>query len=310
MAARILAEGGLVGMPTETVYGLAADATNGEAVARIFEAKGRPLFNPLIAHVASLDMASQEGRLDSAALKLAERFWPGPLTLVVPAARTCSVSDLAQAGLPTLALRWPAHPVAESLIRAFGKPIAAPSANRSGRISTTDAASVADELGSAVDLILDGGACPVGVESTIIGWQDGRMTLLRPGGIAIEAIEEVAGAEAFRLTTDHLEASGIVAPGMLASHYAPEARLHLGCTNLSEAEAILAFGALPKNIRKDARIGQLSEKGDLREAAANLFRMLRWLDSGNPKSIHAMPVPDCGLGLAICDRLKRAAAPR
>jgi L-threonylcarbamoyladenylate synthase len=297
-------------MPTETVYGLAADATNGEAVARIFEAKGRPLFNPLIAHVGSLDMASREGRLDSAALKLAERFWPGSLTLVVPAKPTGSVSDLARAGLPTLALRWPAHPVAESLIRAFGKPIAAPSANRSGRISTTDAASVAEELGDSIDLILDGGDCPVGVESTIIGWHEGRMTLLRPGGIAIEAIEEVAGAEAIRLTSEHPEASGIVAPGMLASHYAPEARLHLGCTSLADAEAILAFGPVPENIRKDARIGQLSEKGDLRQAAANLFRMLRWLDSGDPKSIHAMPIPDRGLGLAICDRLKRAAAPR
>jgi L-threonylcarbamoyladenylate synthase len=200
--------------------------------------------------------------------------------------------------------------VAESLIRTFGKPIAAPSANRSGRISATDAASVAEELGDAVDLILDGGACPVGVESTIIGWQGGRMTLLRPGGIPLETIEEVAGEQADRLRSDAPDTSGIISPGMLASHYAPDARLHLGCIDLSQAEAILAFGPLPKAIQKQARIGQLSETGDLREAAANLFRLLRWLDSGKPKAIHVMPIPNNGLGLAVCDRLNRAAAPR
>jgi L-threonylcarbamoyladenylate synthase len=313
-AVSVLAEGGLVGLPTETVYGLAADATNGTAVARIFEAKGRPLFNPLIAHVSSLDMALREGQLQGAALKLAEHFWPGPLTLVVPATATTRVSDLARAGLPTLALRWPDHPVAQELISAFGKPLAAPSANRSGRVSTTDALAVHDELGAKVGLILDGGACPVGVESTIIGWQSGQMILLRPGGLTIEEIEQVAGQPVVRLQSgkdqNGVESPGLIAPGMLASHYAPEARLILGCTDFSEAEAVLAFGPLPASVPKAARIAQLSEQADLREAAANLFRHLRSLDACHPKIIHAMPIPAKGLGLAICDRLRRAAAPR
>jgi L-threonylcarbamoyladenylate synthase len=301
-AARILRAGGLVAFPTETVYGLGADATNGEAVARIFEAKGRPRFNPLIVHVRSLEEAKSYAMFGAAAEKLAQHYWPGALTLVVPRKPGTRLSELVSAGLDTVALRVPSHPLAQELLAASGLPLAAPSANASGRITSTSAAHVAQSLGSAVDLILDGGATPLGLESTIIGFDGGIPLLLRVGAIAREAIEEIVGP----LKT-HAD-DKVRAPGQLASHYAPRAAMRLRATTVESGEALLAFG---RDVPPGAAIVQnLSMTGSLREAAANLFAMLHRLDASGAPRIAVMPIPDHGIGEAINDRLERAAAPR
>jgi len=301
-AARCLAAGGLVAFPTETVYGLGADATNGTAVARLYAAKGRPQFNPLIAHVPDLAAAGRLAEFDDAARKLAQAFWPGPLTLVLPKSARCDVSDLALAGLDSVALRVPSHPVARELLAAFGRAIVAPSANRSGHVSPTSAAHVLNDLRGRIDLIVDGGPCTVGVESTIVSCL-GAPTLLRPGGLPREDIERVLGVA---LTEAPLRDAPI-APGMLASHYAPKARLRLNAETARPGEALLAFGPVSG---RPADSMNLSERGDLVEAAANLFSHLRALDRGGAKIIAVMKVPHDGLGEAINDRLERAAAPR
>jgi L-threonylcarbamoyladenylate synthase len=299
-AVEILRAGGLVAFPTETVYGLGADAANPRAVARVFEAKGRPHFNPLIAHVPGLSEASRHAELAPRARALAEAFWPGPLTLVAPRKAESSVCELACAGLATIALRAPAHPAARKLLAAFGAPIVAPSANRSGHVSATTAAHVRADLGDAVDLVLEGGPSEIGLESTIVSIDaDGRAMLLRPGAIARVEIESVTG----RLTTT--PAGKISAPGMLESHYAPRARLRLDVKAPEPGEAYLAFGA-------PAPEGglTLSASGDLTEAAANLYAHLRALDARGAETIAVAPIPARGLGEAIRDRLARAAAPR
>lgn len=299
-AVEILKAGGLVAFPTETVYGLGADATNATAVARIYAAKGRPQFNPLIAHVLDLEAARMHAVFVANAEKLAARFWPGPLTLVLKRRETSSVTELACAGLATIALRAPAHPVARALLTQFGGPIVAPSANRSGRVSATTAAHVAADLDGAVDLILDGGASPVGLESTIVAVDEaGCPTLLRPGAIPREQIESVVGALAAP------RSGNIAAPGMLESHYAPRARLRLDVIAPQPGEAYLAFGApAPTNGLT------LSARGDLVEAAANFYAHLRALDATGAQVIAVAPIPAHGLGEAIRDRLARAAAPR
>ncbi len=301
-AARILRAGGLVAFPTETVYGLGADATNGEAVARIFEAKGRPRFNPLIVHVRSLEEARSHATFGTVAEKLARQFWPGPLTLVLPRKSDTPLSELVSAGLDTVALRVPAHPLAQDLLAATGLPLAAPSANTSGRISSTSAAHVRQSLGAAVDLVLDGGATPLGLESTIIGFEGETPVLLRIGAITREDVEKIAGA----LGT---HADGKVrAPGQLASHYAPRAAMRLRAKSVEQGEALLAFGSdVPTGA---ATVQNLSVTGNLREAAANLFAMLHVLDASGAARIAVMLIPDHGIGEAINDRLERAAAPR
>jgi L-threonylcarbamoyladenylate synthase len=304
-AVACLAAGGLVAFPTETVYGLGADARNGEAVARLYAAKGRPAFNPLIAHAADLAAARALGRFDDAAERLAAAFWPGPLTLVLPKTAGCPVSDLALAGLASIAVRVPAHPLAHDLLTAFGGPVVAPSANRSGHVSPTSAAHVLGDLRGRIDLIIDGGPCPVGVESTIVACLD-RPTLLRPGGVARADIERVLG---FALVAPAAEAAATpVAPGMLRSHYAPRARLRLNAEPPYEGEALLAFGPAPE--APGTVTLNLSPRGDLVEAAANLFSHLRALDASGAQTIAVMPIPHEGLGEAINDRLQRAAAPK
>ena len=298
-AGRCLAAGGLVAFPTETVYGLGADATSADAVARIFAAKGRPRFNPLISHVTTMAQARREGRFTAEADHLAAVFWPGPLTLVVARAPGGTVCDLACAGLAGVALRMPSHPLAMALLQAAGRPVAAPSANRSGRLSPTSAEDVRRDLGDTVDLILDGGDCPVGVESTIVGCLDGRVTLLRPGGIAREAIEAVLGRPLA------MAGNSVIAPGMLTSHYAPDAALRLDADALMPDEAGLDFGRQFGGAALD-----LSPAGDLTEAAAHLFSYLRRLDTAGARRIAVARVPGVGLGAAINDRLRRAAAPR
>lgn len=304
-AARLIREGGLVGMPTETVYGLAADATNGRAVAGIYAAKGRPRFNPLIVHVASLEAARAIAVVTPAAERLAQAFWPGPLTLVLAARPGNPVASLATAGLETVAIRVPAHPVARALIEASGCPIAAPSANRSGRISPTTAAHVAAEFAGAVPMILDGGAARHGLESTIVDASGGPLVLLRPGAIPAGEIERIAGSPLARHRADH---TAPTAPGQLASHYAPSARVRMNATTLAPGEALLAFG--PHAPDCDGPVINLSAPGDLVEAAQNLFAALRTLDASGCACIAVMPVPAHGLGEAINDRLLRAAAPR
>ena len=310
-AARVLAEGGLVAFPTETVYGLGADATNPAAVARIYQAKGRPAFNPLIAHVGDIAAARQIGRFDAAATALAEAFWPGPLTLVLPKTPNCAVADLATAGLETVAIRLPAHPVARDILRAFGGPVAAPSANISGHVSPTTAAHVQSDLTGRIDLIVDGGPVAVGVESTIIGCFDEPM-LLRPGGVPRAEIERVLSRALRQAPTDAESDSGQpLAPGMLASHYAPRAKVRLNAVTLEAGEALLAFGlGAISGIDAASAVMNLSERGDLGEAAANLFGHLRALDGKGVPAIAVMPVPDEGLGEAINDRLRRAAVGR
>jgi L-threonylcarbamoyladenylate synthase len=310
-AARVLAAGGLVAFPTETVYGLGADAGNGEAIARLYAAKGRPAFNPLIAHVASVTAARKLARLNAAAERLAAAFWPGPLTLVLPKAADCPVAALATAGLDSVAVRVPRHPVAQVLLRAFGGPVVAPSANRSGHVSPTTAPHVLADLGGRIDLIVDGGATPVGLESTIVAClfeSSGTPTLLRPGGVPRAAIEEVLGIALADARTPR-EETAPRAPGMLASHYAPRTRLRLDARDVGTREALLAFGsALAQGAAQAVKMLNLSPRGDLIEAAANLFSHLRALDAAHAEAIAVMPIPHHGLGEAINDRLRRAAA--
>jgi L-threonylcarbamoyladenylate synthase len=304
-AARCLAAGGLVAFPTETVYGLGADAGNGRAIARLYAAKGRPQFNPLISHVASIGEAQRLGTFNEVAKKLAAAFWPGPLTLVVPKRADCAVADLALAGLDTIALRMPAHPVARALLTDFGKPIVAPSANRSGHVSPTSTPHVLADLRSRIDLVVDGGTCPVGVESTIVAVVE-EPKLLRPGGVTREQIERVLGRS---LADGVIVNERPLAPGMLASHYAPKAKLRLNAETLHEDEALLAFGP-PLAFKNGQFVRNLSPRRDLVEAAANLFSHLRALDASGADTIAVMKVPNDGLGEAINDRLRRAAAPK
>jgi L-threonylcarbamoyladenylate synthase len=307
-AARVLRTGGLVAFPTETVYGLGADATSGEAVARLYAAKGRPSFNPLIAHVRDVEAARALGAFDAMAEKLAAAFWPGPLTLVIPKRPGCPVSALATAGLDTIALRVPDHEIAEAILATFGKPIVAPSANRSGRVSPTTATHVLADLRGRIDLIVDGGRTAAGIESTVVSCVGHAPTLLRPGAVAREAIERVLGT---RLAVDTDTGEAPRAPGQLASHYAPRARLRMHAASVGPGEALLAFGLPPcVGSKRAAAVLNLSERGDLVEAAANLFSHLRALDDRGVQQIAVMPVPEHGLGEAINDRLRRAAAPR
>jgi L-threonylcarbamoyladenylate synthase len=292
-AASILASGGLVAFPTETVFGLGADARNDMAVARVFEAKERPDFNPLIVHLADIDAVHSIATLSGPAEALAAAFWPGPLTLVLPVAPDSGLSPLVTAGLDTVAVRIPAHPLAQQLLRAFGGPVAAPSANPSGRISPTTAAHVMAGLTGRIDAVLDGGPCTVGLESTIVG--DDPLALLRPGGLAVEDIEAVVGPLA-------AAQGGITAPGQLASHYAPDATVRLDANRAHPGEVMLGFGPMQSDLN-------LSPGGDLVEAAANLFGHLHRLNATG-KPIAVAPIPDVGLGRAINDRLRRAAAPR
>lgn len=297
-AVALLKAGGLVAMPTETVYGLAADAGNADAVARLYAAKGRPRFNPLIAHVAGPSMAWRLAGWPDLAEQLAEAFWPGPLTLVLPKRPDAPIADIANAGLESIALRAPRHTAAQSLIRAFDGPLVAPSANPSGGISPTTAQHVADGLGDRIDLILDGGACPVGLESTVIALLGGLPTLLRPGGLPRRQIEAITG---------RLEEPGssetLLAPGMMKSHYAPNAAMRLNAETAEAGELLLGFGAIDGDLN-------LSAAGDLAEAATGLFAALRALDARGAARIAVAPIPNEGLGEAINDRLQRAAAPK
>jgi L-threonylcarbamoyladenylate synthase len=314
-AVAALSAGRLVGLPTETVYGLGADATDGRAVAAIYAAKGRPRFNPLIAHLPDLAAAEAHGVFGEEARRLARRFWPGPLTLVVPKRTDSPISDLATAGLDTVALRVPADPVTRGILTRFGRPVAAPSANRSGRVSPTSAADVVAELGDAVAEVIDTGATPVGVESTIVGFLGEPPVLLRPGGVTRAEIEAVIGRPLAdprtRTADDDADAVPVAAPGMLTSHYAPEASVRLDATEIAPGEALLTFaGARPRGAERAGTILDLSPSGDLAEAAAGLFRALRSLDAAGFASIAVVPIPADGLGEAILDRLGRAAAPR
>ena len=310
-AARRLSAGGLVAFPTETVYGLGADATNAAAIARLYEAKGRPLFNPLISHVEGLASAHRIARFDATAITLAQAFWPGPLTLVLPKREGCEVADLATAGLETIAVRVPAHPVAHAILKAFDRPVVAPSANLSGHVSPTTAAHVQSDLAGRIDLIVDGGPVAVGIESTIVGCFE-RPMLLRPGGLPREAIERVLGKSlAHPLAEIESDDSQPLAPGMLTSHYAPRARVRLDVQSLKPGEALLAFGREPiPGQDKAAALLNLSERGDVAEAATRLFGYLRSLDATKAGTIAVMPIPMKGLGEAINDRLRRAAAGR
>lgn len=306
-AADILKNRGLVGMPTETVYGLAANALDGEAVAKIFEAKGRPSFNPLIIHVADMRQAMQYGEMGEYAQLLVNAFWPGPLTLIVPRKKNSGISELATAGLDTIALREPAHPIAQGLIKTSGLPIAAPSANKSGSLSPTTPAHVHDSLGDAVDMILAAGPCAVGLESTVLDVSGSVPVILRPGAITAEQIGEVLdmGVE---IAANETEAPK--SPGMLLKHYAPNTPIRINAIDVQDGEALLAFGSdkfmvahdFPAEMKRN-----LSEGQDLYEAAANLFSMLKELDQCNAKRIAVMAIPQTGIGIAINDRLSRAA---
>jgi L-threonylcarbamoyladenylate synthase len=323
-AAAILKNGGLVGLPTETVYGLAANALDGLAVAKIFEAKGRPSFNPLIIHVPDAASAEKYVAFNDHARSIAAAFWPGPITMILPrkpsltsppqaVGKEGEVSELAGAGLPTLAVRVPNHPVALELLRACGVPLAAPSANKSGSLSPTTPMHVAESLGGAVDLILAAGACKVGLESTVLDLSGDVPVVLRPGAITAEDISEVLGIKVLYAEGDQ---DAPKSPGLLLKHYAPDKPLRLKAIDLEPGEALLAFASerfmgikgggaakdLPDSMRRN-----LSETGDLHEAAANLFAMLKELDKSEANGIAAMAVPEIGLGIAINDRLKRAA---
>lgn len=300
-AAQLLREGEVVAIPTETVYGLAADACNGEAVARIYAAKGRPAFNPLIAHLPDVEDVPRYADLHPQAQLLAQHFWPGALTMILPLHENAGIASITTAGLATIGIRVPDHPVAQQVLRAFGGPLAAPSANPSGRISATSAAHVADPetgLGGRIAAVLDAGPCAVGVESTIIGWsRDGAPALLRPGGIPAERIERILGRPLLQPQSDQNAPSS---PGQLLSHYAPNAPLRLNVVTPDPSETFIAFG--PGAL-------SLSPRADLTEAAARLFDLLRQADAlGQP--IAVAPIPEHGLGAAINDRLRRAAAPR
>ncbi len=297
-AVAALEAGALVGMPTETVYGLAADAANPEAVARIFAAKGRPRFNPLIAHVTDRAMADRLARIPPAAEALIARFWPGPLTVVLDRRPDAPLAELATAGLPTIALRAPAHATAQALIAAFGRPVVAPSANRSGHVSPTTAAHVAADLENAVAVILDAGPCAVGIESTVVRVEaDGRWWLLRPGAITEEEIAPLLGPPA-RAEADRADRP--LSPGQLLRHYAPGKPLRLDATAAEADEFLIGFGSI-------AGEATLSARGDLTEAAARLFALLREAEASPKPRIAVAPIPACGLGRAIRDRLERAA---
>lgn len=304
-AARIIRGGGLVAFPTETVYGLGADATNETAIARIFAAKKRPAFNPLIIHVPDTAAARRIVTFDARADELAARFWPGALSLVLSRSDGCPVSLLAGAGLDTLAVRAPNHALAQALLKEAGCPIAAPSANRSGSVSPTTAQHVAVSLGDAVDMILDGGPCTVGIESTVLDLSGPVPALLRPGGVTVEELEPIIGPVAPPPTA---EGGAPASPGMLESHYAPTLPLRLDAADARPGEALLSFG--PHGLTGFAAERNLSPVGNLTEAAANLFAYLRELDDPAYSGIAAMPIPDTGLGRAINDRLHRAAMPR
>jgi L-threonylcarbamoyladenylate synthase len=304
-AAAILSQGGLAAFPTETVYGLGADGRDGRAVAALYAAKERPEFNPLIAHLGNVDEAMREGLFDEAAERLAHAFWPGPLTLVVPVSPGCRVSELARAGLDSVGLRVPSHPVASALLAECAFPVVAPSANRSGRISPTAAEHVLADLDGRIDAIVDGGACAIGVESTIVACLDGSVRLLRPGGVAREAIERVLGRT---LEGPHAPGARPLAPGALASHYAPRAQVRLAAADVEPDEAALFFG--PELPGDCVACLNLSPAGDLNEAAANLFAYLRQLDAAGSRSIAVAVIPEDGLGEAVNDRLRRAAADR
>lgn len=299
-AAALLRAGKLVAFATETVYGLGGDATSDESVAAIFAAKGRPRFNPLIVHLSRPDQVEKFAQTDSRAALLMQRFWPGPLSLVLRRAPRCPISLLASAGLDTLALRVPAHPLALELLRAVDRPIAAPSANRSGRVSPTTADHVLSELDGHITAVLDGGPCRVGIESTVVDLTGKTPLLLRPGGIATEELEALLGPLAMP------SADGAPrAPGMLASHYAPSLPLRLNAKSVDGGEALLAFG--PHVPSGAAETRWLSKSADVKEAAANLFAMLRAVDRADFTAIAVMPIPEHGLGRAINDRLRRAA---
>jgi L-threonylcarbamoyladenylate synthase len=308
-AARMLSDGRLVAFPTETVYGLGTDATDARAVARLYEAKERPVFNPLITHVPGVGAAGKIGRFNDIADRLAEKFWPGPLTLIVAAAPNSPVCDLARAGLDTVALRVPAHPIALTLLKAAARPVVAPSANRSGHVSPTTPQHVLTDLQGRIDAVLDGGPTPLGLESTIIDCTGATAVLSRPGTISRGAIEAVLGAPLSepRARQDNSP----TAPGQLPSHYATRAQLRLDVSEVQPGEALLAFGPKrPVGAERASYVLDLSPKGDLVEAAANLFSHLRALDASDAHTIAVTPIPTSGLGEAIRDRLMRAAAPR
>ena len=311
-AAELLLAGEVVAFGTETVYGLGADATNERAVRAIFAAKGRPHFNPLICHYPDAEAAFRHVDANEHAQSLAAAFWPGALTMVLPRHIACPVSLLAGAGLDTLAVRVPANATALALMRAVGRPVAAPSANRSGQISPSTAAHVMDGLGGRIAAILDSGPCPIGVESTVLDLTGPHPVLLRPGGVTAEAIEALVGPIGRPIPHAMAQAArGLRSPGLLVSHYAPNLPVRLNALDVAANEALLAFGlALPGA----GCVFNLSENRDLNEAAARLFAGLRWLDTQGQalglRGIAAMTIPDTGLGLAINDRLQRAAAPR
>lgn len=328
-AALLLREGKLIGMPTETVYGLAGNAENNLAIAGIFSAKGRPSFNPLIIHVDSVSMAKRYAEWNSIAENLAEKFWPGPLTLVLPRKSNSLLSHLATAGIDSVAIRLPAHPVARAVITAAGVGIAAPSANRSGCISPTLPEHVEEELGEAVAMILDGGPCSVGLESTVVDCTDDTLEILRAGAVTKEMLEKiwarkyenrVAGIENANISIgddDSIEKQEIPkeifkknvfkSPGMLLKHYSPTLPLRINAAHAAQGEIVLAFGNVGEEYRPAKTILNLSEQADLQEAAANLFAMLRVADSPEYEGICVMPIPEHGLGVAINDRLMRAA---
>ena len=309
-AAAALRRGALVAFPTETVYGLGADATNARAVAAIYATKGRPRLNPLIVHVANLAHAERIARLTLKAASLAAAFWPGPLTLVLPLRPDFAIADLVTAGLETVAVRVPDHPVALALIEAAGCPIAAPSANRSGHVSPTLASHVEADFGAGLDWILDDGPTMHGLESTILDLSSDAIVLLRAGAVTVDAVERVLGEPVTRVVEASASATDDrpIAPGQLASHYAPRAPLRLNATDLRAGEALLAFG--PHALPTFGPTINLSPTGDLIAAAANLFAALRQLDTLQPSAIAVTPIPDTGLGEAINDRLRRGAAPR
>jgi len=305
-AAQLLASGGLVAFPTETVYGLGADGRSPAAVDALYAAKGRPRFNPLIAHVASLDQARAEGVFDLNAEALAQALWPGPLTLVAPLAAAATVCDFARSGLRTIGLRVPAHPVARHLLQRCGFPVVAPSANLSGRVSPTEAAHVLDDLDGRIDAVVEGGNSAVGLESTIVACLGGASRLLRPGAITRAELEAVLGQPV-------MEAEGCdapIAPGALASHYAPRAKVRLDAREIRPGEAALVFGHAAPDAGCAVASLNLSPSGSLREAASNLFGHLRRLDASGAHTISVTPIPDHGIGAAINDRLRRSAAPR
>lgn len=300
LAAELLDKGRLVAFPTETVYGLGADAANDLAVASVFEAKGRPQFNPLIAHIADISWVERFAVLTDSARVLAEKFWPGPLTMVMKRTPVCPVSHLVCAGLDTIGVRFPAHPAARQMIAAFGRPVAAPSANISGTVSPTTALHVAQGLGDRIPLILDGGACAVGVESTILDVSEDNPALLRAGGVSVEEIEAVLGIS---LRRPEINPDAPRSPGQMLSHYAPHLPVRLNADHAEDGEAFLAFG------KAENATLNLSPSGDVKEAAAHLFAYMRLLDDPRYTGIAVMPIPTNGLGLAINDRLKRAAYP-